>query len=83
MRYGVLTYLIGEGFSNVFKNKKQAVTSFGMMCVTMILFGICFIVAQNINYFVKQIEAEQGIQVYIENDGILLYLTSSDNLSGR
>ena len=68
MRYGVLTYLIGEGFSNVFKNKKQAVTSFGMMCVTMILFGICFIVAQNINYFVKQIEAEQGIQVYIEND---------------
>ncbi len=68
MRYSVLAYLIGEGFSNVFKNKKQAVTSFGMMCVTMILFGICFIVAQNINHFVKQIESEQGIQVYIEND---------------
>ena len=65
MKYSVLTYLIGEGFSNVFKNKKQAATSFGMMCVTMILFGICFIVAQNVNYFVKQIEAGQGIQVYI------------------
>ena len=68
MKYNVLTYLIGEGFSNVFKNKKQAATSFGMMCVTMILFGVCFIVAQNINHFVKQVEAGQGIQVYIEND---------------
>ena len=68
MRYSVLTYLIGEGFSNVFKNKKQAITSFGMMCVTMILFGVCFISAQNINHFVKQVESEQGIQVYILND---------------
>lgn len=68
MKYNVFTYLIGEGFSNVFKNKKQAATSFGMMCVTMILFGVCFIVAQNINHFVKQVEAGQGIQVYIEND---------------
>lgn len=68
MKYNVLTYLIGEGFSNVFKNKKQAATSFGMMCVTMILFGVCFIVAQNINHFVKQVEAGQGIQVYIVND---------------
>lgn len=68
MKYNVLTYLIGEGFSNVFKNKKQAATSFGMMCVTMILFGVFFIAAQNINHFVKQVEAGQGIQVYIEND---------------
>ena len=68
MRYNVLTYLIGEGFSNVFKNKKQAATSFGMMCVTMILFGVCFIVGQNLNHFVKQVESEQGIQVFILND---------------
>lgn len=68
MRYNVLTYLIGEGISNVFKNKKQAATSFGMMCVTMILFGVCFIVGQNLNHFVKQVESEQGIQVYILND---------------
>ena len=68
MKYNVLTYLIGEGFSNVFKNKKQAATSFGMMCVSMILFGVCFIVAQNLNHFVKQVESGQGIQVYIQND---------------
>ena len=68
MKYNVLTYLIGEGISNIFKNKKQAATSFGTMCVIMIFFGLCFIIVGNFNNFIKQVEAEQGIQVYILND---------------
>ena len=68
MKYNVLTYLIGEGISNIFKNKKQAATSFGTMCVIMIFFGICFILVGNFNSFIKQVEAEQGIQAYITND---------------
>ena len=68
MKYNILTYLIGEGFANVFKNKKQAATSFGTMCVIMIFFGICFIVVGNFNHFIKQVESQQGIQAYIVND---------------
>ena len=68
MIYNILTYLIGEGFANVFKNKKQAATSFGTMCVIMIFFGICFIVVGNFNHFIKQVESQQGIQAYIVND---------------
>ena len=68
MRYNVLTYLIGEGIENIFKNKKQAATSFGTMCVIMIFFGICFILVGNFNHFIRQVESEQGIQVYIQND---------------
>ena len=68
MKYNVLTYLIGEGISNIFKNKKQAATSFGTMCVIMIFFGICFILVGNFNNFVKQVETKQGIQAYITND---------------
>ena len=68
MKYNVLTYLIGEGISNIFKNKKQAASSFGTMCVIMIFFGLCFIILGNFNNFIKQVEAEQGIQVYILND---------------
>ena len=68
MRYNALTYLIGEGISNIFKNKKQAATSFGTMCVIMIFFGICFMLVGNFNSFIKQVEAEQGIQAYITND---------------
>ena len=65
MRYNVLTYLVGEGISNIFKNKKQAATSFGTMCVIMIFFGICFMLVGNFNNFIKQVESVQGIQVYI------------------
>ena len=68
MRYSALTYLIGEGFSNVFKNKKQALISIGTMCLTMLIFGIFFLIAENLNHFVEQVEADQGIQVYMKID---------------
>jgi len=68
VRYSVLTYLIGEGFSNVFKNKKQAMTSIGMMCVTMLIFGVFFVIGENLNHFVDQVQKEQGIQVFMKLD---------------
>lgn len=68
MKYNVLTYLIGEGFSNIFKNRKQTFTSFGTMCLIMILFGVCFIVVGNFNHFIKQVESQQGIQVFLKKD---------------
>lgn len=68
MKYNVLTYLIGEGFSNIFKNKKQSATSFGTMCLIMIFFGMCFMVVGNFNHFIKQVESQQGIRAFIVND---------------
>lgn len=66
MKYNILTYLIGEGFSNVFKNRKQAIISISMMCITMLIFGIFFVIAENLNHFVNEVEGEQGIQVYMK-----------------
>ena len=43
VKYNVLTYLIGEGVSNVFKNKKQAFTAIGTMFLTMLIFGVFFV----------------------------------------
>lgn len=68
MRYNVFNYLIGEGFKNVFKNKKSTAASLMIMCATMIIFGVFFIIGENVNHFVKEIESIQGIQVYINND---------------
>lgn len=79
MKYNVLTYLIGEGFENIFKNKKQAATSFGTMCVIMIFFGICFILVGNFNHFIRQVESEQGIQAYIQNDATNEEITQLGN----
>ena len=68
MKYNILGYLIGEGFSNVFKNKKSTGASLVIMCATMIIFGVFFILGENINHFVDQIKSEQGFQVFIETD---------------
>lgn len=68
MRYSAFRYLIGEGFANVFKNKKQAFISIGTMCLTMLIFGVFFVIGENVNHFVKEIQAEQGIQVFMKLD---------------
>ena len=68
MKYNIFGYLIGEGFSNVFKNKKSTGASLMIMCATMIIFGVFLILGENINHFVDQIKSEQGFQVFIKTD---------------
>ena len=68
MKYNILGYLIGEGFSNVFKNKKSTGASLIIMCATMIIFGVFLILGENINHFVDQVKSEQGFQVFIKTD---------------
>ncbi len=68
VKYNRFGYLIGEGFGNVFKNKKSTGASLMIMCATMIIFGIFLILTENINHFVEELESAQGIQVFINND---------------
>ena len=68
MKYNILGYLLGEGISNVFKNRKSTIASLMIMCATMIIFGIFLMVSQNINHFVDDVKSEQGFQVFIERD---------------
>ena len=68
MRYNVLSYLIGEGFRNFFKNKKSTGASLMIMCATMLIFGLFFLIGQNVNYMLKEIESEQGMQVFMIKD---------------
>ena len=68
LKYSRLGYFIGEGFSNVLKNKKSTGASLMIMCATMIIFGVFLIIGENINHFVQEVESIQGIQVFIKND---------------
>lgn len=65
MRYNVITYLLGEGIRNVFKNKKSTSASIIIMSLTMLIFGVFFVITQNINSIMKQIESQQGIEVFL------------------
>ena len=65
MKYSIFGYLIGEGFRNFFKNKKSTAASIIIMCATMFIFGIFFLIGENINYIMEQIQSEQAMQVFI------------------
>ncbi len=66
MKHSIIGYLLGEGFRNVFKNKKSISASFAIMCATMLIFGIFFMIRENINNAVKTLEKQQGMQVFIQ-----------------
>ena len=68
MKYSILGYFIGEGFANVFKNKKSTGASLMIMCATMIIFGVFLILGENINHFVSEVEQAQGIQVFATDE---------------
>ncbi len=68
MKYNIMSYLIGEGFKNVLKNKKSTVAALTIMCMAMLMFGLFFILGENVNYVMAQVEAEQGMQAFIDID---------------
>lgn len=68
MKFSVIGYLISEGFKNVFKNKKSTFSCLGVMCATMLMFGVFFAITQNINHIVATVEEAQGMQVFVDID---------------
>ncbi|MCI8396948.1 MAG: ABC transporter permease [Clostridia bacterium] len=68
MRYNIFSYLVGEGFKNTLKNKKSTSAALTIMCMSMFMFGIFFLLGQNINYVMEQVEGEQGFKVILELD---------------
>ena len=65
MKYSIFGYLIGEGFRNFFKNKKSTAASIIIMCATMFIFGIFFLIGENVNYIIEQVQSEQAMQIFI------------------
>ena len=39
-----------------------------IMCATMLIFGLFFLIGENVNYMLKEIESEQGMQVFMVKD---------------
>lgn len=65
MKFNTIGYLIGEGFRNTFKNKKSTFSAMLVMCISMLIFGIFFILGENINHIMGTVKDAQAIQVFI------------------
>ena len=68
MRYNSFTYLISEGFKNLFKNKKATMSSLITMICAMFLFGVFFAIGENVNTIMNQVQQAQGMEVFIKID---------------
>lgn len=68
MRYNIFSYLVGEGFKNVLKNKKSTSAALTIMCMAMFMFGIFFVLGENVNYVMAQVETEQGFRVFLDEE---------------
>ena len=68
MKYNVIGYFLTEGFSNVFKNKKSTISCLIVMCATMLIFGLFYVIGENINHMLNDLEASQAIRVFIVNE---------------
>lgn len=68
MRYNVIGYMLSEGFHNFMKNKKSTGASLMIMCATMLIFGLFFLIGENVNHVMKEIESEQGMQAFMYKD---------------
>ena len=66
MRFNVISYLLKEGIRNVFKNKKSTISCLMIMCATMLVFGLFFVIGENINAFVENVAEAQEIRVNLK-----------------
>ena len=68
MKHSIIGYLLNEGFRNVFHNKKSSGASLAIMCATMLIFGLFFMIIENLNNAVETLETQQGMQVFINKE---------------
>ena len=68
MKFNIISYLIGEGFKNVFKNKKSTGSSLIIMCCSMLIFGIFFILGENITHVMQDIEDSRLMEIWLKSD---------------
>ncbi len=68
MKFNIISYLIGEGFKNVFKNKKSTISSLIIMCCSMLIFGIFFILGENITHVMQDIEDSRLMEIWLKSD---------------
>lgn len=61
-------YLIKQGFENILKNKLMFFASVLIVATTMITLSIFFIIGENVQELVDNMQGSQGIVAYLEKD---------------
>ena len=63
-----MKYLIKEGVAGIWKNRLMSFASVGTIALCLIILGLSYSIAANVDYLLKQIESTIGITAYIDTD---------------
>lgn len=69
MRFSTLTYNIGQGFKNIWRNKMFSIASMATMAACIFLLGIFYSIGANFRSMVKDAEESVSVTVFF-NEGI-------------
>lgn len=68
MKLNSMGYLIGQGFSSVWKNRLMAFASACVLMVSLLFIGIAVLTAMNVNRIVADIEKTNEVIVYLDEN---------------
>lgn len=69
MRVSTFLYLLGQGLSNIWRNKMFSLASVATMTICIFLFGVFYSIGENFAGIVSQAEKDVSVTVYF-NEGI-------------
>lgn len=67
MKWHTIKYLCKEGILGLWKNRLMALASTATIILCLLILGMSYSIAENINYIMHQIETEMGIVAYIND----------------
>ncbi len=69
MRISNLSYLIGQGLKNMWRNRMMSITAIGVLTICLIMVGAAGLLSLNINSLVDFVQSENEMVVFL-NDGM-------------
>lgn len=63
-----IKYLTKEGISGIWKNRLMSFASIGTIALCLIILGLSYSIAANVDYLLQQVESTIGITAYIDTE---------------
>lgn len=68
MKWNTIKYLCKEGILGLWKNRLMALASAGTIILCLLILGMSYSIAKNIEYVMHQVETQLGISAYVNEE---------------
>jgi len=68
LKFRTIKYLIKEGIAGIWENRLMSFAATGTIVLCLIILGLSYSIAANVDYLLKQVESTIGITAYIDTN---------------